>query len=206
MKTIILNNKTRYFSKDLTKLFTLVLREYKRTTFDFKHKIVNVTCIYRRWNDRQCSGSVEYYNSNNILIKIPKNYKKSKLSFSQQERINYKNLIEEYVGQEIKEDGDTLEQSITRTFLHLLDFCRGRTNGKIISSELRDISYLPEDLIIREKKSPIKKKKTVDIKVTKLLERKKKWESKLMRCENAITKINRQVKYYEKKQNSTESV
>lgn len=198
MKTVILTNNTEYFNKDLEKLFTLVLREYKRTAFDFKHKIVYVTCFYRKRNDRQSSGTA-YYNRNHIVIKVPKNYTKPKLTLKEQERIRYKNLIEEYVGTDIKPDGDTLEQAITRTFLHLLDFCRRRTNGNIISPELRDISYLPEDLIIREKKPPLKKKKTDDNKITVLLERKKKWESKLKRCTTAIKKIEKQVKYYNKK-------
>lgn len=177
MKTIKLTNKTEYFTKDLEKLLTLVFKEYKRTAFDFKFSTVNVSCVYRRKNDGISSGYA-WYNTNNLILKLPKNYN-NKLSPSQKERNAYKDSIAEYVGIEIKPDGDTFEQHITRTFLHLLDICRGRTNGNIIDANLRNISYLPDDLIIRVKQPPIKKKKTDDTKLLVLNQRMQKWESKL---------------------------
>lgn len=202
MKTIFLTNKTEYFTKDLEKLFTLVLAEYKRTAFDFKFNTVNVMCVYRKRNDGSSNGSA-FYNKNNIIIKLPKDFNKKKLTPAQKERNVYKNIIEEYVGEEIKPDNDTFEQHITRTFLHLLDFCRGRRNGDIINANLRNISYLPKDLIIKVKQPPLKKKKTDTTKLLVLVSRMKKWVSKLKRCETAIKKIEKQVKYYQKKQTIT---
>jgi hypothetical protein len=203
MKTIKLTNKTDYFTRDLEKLFTLVLREYKRTTFDLKYTTLNVACVYRKRNDGTCNGYA-WYNTNNIIVKLPKNYNKKKLTPFQKERNAYKDSIAEYVGVEIKPDGDTFEQHITRTFLHLIDICRGRTNGNIIDAQLRNISYLPDDLIVRVKQPPVKKKKTDDTKLNVLNDRMKKWESKLKRCETAIKKIAKQIKYYEKKKSLQE--
>jgi len=172
MKTIKLDNRTHYFSKDLNKLFALVLKEYKRLNFDFKFKTVNVKCIYRKTKDGFCGGYA-YYNNNFVCMKLSK------------ERRGY--------------GTDSFAQAIARTFHHELDHCKGLSHGNMKAEHHRDISYVAPDFLIREKKPAVKLKKTPDHKVTVLLERKKKWESKLKRCKNAITKIERQVKYYEKK-------
>lgn len=179
-KPIILTNKTHYNSKDLIKLFTLVFREYKRTAFNLKFPTIRITCEYRRIKDGFCGGYA-YYNANYIEMRLPKI------------KAGYGN--------------DTFEQNITRTFLHELDHCRGMKHGSMPNDLKRNISYLPADLIVREKKPKVKIKKTDDLKIQALLIRKKGWESKLKRCNTALKKIAKQIKYYEKKQqNQPESV
>lgn len=202
MKILELTNNTHYFKKDLEKLLTLVFQEYKRNDYKkifarYQYDTIRVFCKYRKvagWNTS--------YQQNFIVLKLPKL------------RVN--------------ENNETFEQNIVRAFLHELDYCCGvpqyskprdsdrklQVNAlneilgasfKISKHDMnRDISYLPADLIVREKGSTVKKK-TPDLKVTVLLERKKKWESRMKRCKNALTKIERKIKYYEKKKN-TETV
>jgi L-lysine 2,3-aminomutase len=104
-------------------------------------------------------------------------------------------------------DGETFEQTITRTFIHELDHCRGMKHGEMPDDRKRNISYLPADLIVGEKKAKVKVKKTADDKITVLLKRKKTWETKFKRANTALKKIAKQIKYYQKKQqNTVESV
>lgn len=175
MKTKIqLENHTNYLSRDLKKLFTLVVNEYKRTRFNFKFNTVRVKCIYRRKKDSFCGGYA-YYNNNLVVMKLPK----VKSGYYQTE---------------------TFEQNIARTFMHECDHCRGMKHGEMPDDKYRDVSFIPTDLIVKEKAEPKKVKKTIDDKVNALLVRKENWEAKLKRCENALKKINTKIKYYEKKQ------
>lgn len=175
MKTkILLENHTKYYSRDLKRLLTLTVNEYKRTRFNFKFPTVRVKCIYRKTKDSFCGGYA-YYNHNVVVLKLPK----IKSGY-------YK--------------GESFEQNIARTFMHECDHCRGMKHGEMPDDKKRDVSFVPADIVIKEKEEPKKVKKTVDDKVNALLARKEKWEAKLKRCQNALKKINTSIKYYEKKQ------
>jgi len=171
MSTILIRNQTHYYSKDIQKLFEACLREYRRLHFDFKFTSVNVRCIYRRTKDGFCGGYA-WYNNNHVVMKLPK--------------------IKGSYG------ADTFEQRIARTFLHELDHCRGKSHGQMMSDKYRNVSFVV-GFDIREKKEPVKKKQDVSTKQGKLMEQKKRWESKMKRFKTAIIKINRRVKYYEKR-------
>lgn len=175
MKTKIdLENHTNYNSSDLKKLFSLVVNKYKRTRFNFKFDTLRIKCIYRKKKDGFCGGYA-YYNNNLVVLKLPK------------VKTGYY-------------EGETFEQNISRTLMHECDHCRGMKHGSMPDDKNRDVSFIPEDLIVRVKEKPKKVKKTDDDKINALLVRKKNWEAKLKRCENALKKINTKIKYYEKKQ------
>jgi len=172
MKTILLNNQTHYNSRDLTKLFATVLKEYKRVSFNFKFDTVRVKCIYRRTKDGFCGGYA-YYHNNIVVMKLPK----SKMPY----------------------DSDTFEQRIARTFHHELDHCRGMKHGEMIKDSSRRLDYIGAEFHIKENGVKAKPVKTTDTKIESLLKRKKSWESKRKRCETALKKLAKQIKYYEKK-------
>ena len=180
MKTIIINNKTHYFTKDLEKIFKEVLVKYKRVTFDFKFKTVRVTCIYRKTKDGFCGGYA-WYNDNEVVMKLPK----IKMGYG----------------------SDTFEQRLARTFHHELDHCRGKRHGDMVADKHRDVSYINDEFLVRVKKPIEKRKKTNEDKIKSIWKRIESWSSKKKRAENAIKKLTKQVKYYQKKnQNAQRSI
>jgi len=169
---ITLKNETKYRSKDLKMLFEICFKAYKQTNWNLKYDNINVRCIYRRTKDGFCGGYA-WYNHNAVVMKLPK------------EKRPY--------------EKDTFEQRIARTFLHELDHCKGLRHGSMMADSQRNISFLPADISVEPYKEPEKKTKEVADKVTVLLSRRKRWEGKLKRSQNAIRKINKQIKYYELK-------
>lgn len=170
-KEIKLNNKTKFRSDDLSKLFQLCYLHYHRLN-NVKFSWVGVLCIYRRVKDGFCGGYA-YYNHNHITMKLPKD----KRPYGH----------------------DSFEQRLARTFLHELDHCRGLTHGGMMNDTHRNLSFLPSDIQVREYALKVKQIPTVNTKLESLFKRKAKWESKIKRGQTAIKKINRQVKYYERK-------
>lgn len=173
MKTIKLYNKTNYRESDLVRLLSICFEHYKRLN-PCKFTYVNVSCIYRKIKDGWCGGHA-YIDSNNVTLKLPKQILKGSSGYYS-----------------IKE--------IANTFLHELDHCMGLRHGEMQADHKRDMSFLPlEDIQIREYAQPVKKIPTDHSKVDSLLNRKKKWESKIKRGQTAIKKINKQIRYYENK-------
>ncbi len=171
--TVKLDNSTHYRSRDLAKLFMVVFQNYKRERPDFTRTSMFVGCIYRRTKDGFCGGYA-YYNSGHVVMKLPK--VKTERGYS---------------------SNDTFAQGIARTFHHELDHCYGLKHGNMVSEHIRNVKYI--DFDIAEKSKPQKKEKTDDIKIISLQERRKKWESKIKRAKTAIVKINRTLKYYDRK-------
>ena len=71
---IHLVNHTHYLSSDLMRIFKLVVDDYAKNFFDWKHESLIIRCVYRRLRDGFCGGWA-YYNNNQITLKLSKDYK-----------------------------------------------------------------------------------------------------------------------------------
>lgn len=143
--------------------------KYYHKYYNFPARL-NLTCINRRKDDGFCGGSA-YYNSNLVTLKLPR---------------------------QDKYGSDNITQRIVRTLYHELMHCRGLKHGDMSQDcliEIPDVSGFQ----LRRYAEIVKPKTTIDDKIRKLLERRRNWESKLLRAENAIKKLDKKVKYYHSK-------
>lgn len=209
-----LKNNTQYFTKDLKKLFMLCLKSYKRTNFNFKHEVMNVTCNYRRIKDGFCGGYA-YYNAPHVTMLLPKEDKPYAYIYSMEQGRscnkyfhsvdNLDITLEEFLAQNphAVHQQVTLEQRIAQTFLHELDHTKGMKHAGMMPDFKRDISFLPSDFKLRTK---AQKEKVVlssadkDVKKhTQLQALYAKWAKRKKNAERKIATLSKKMKYYEKK-------
>lgn len=186
-KSINLTNKTHYLSKDLKRFFATILKRYRKTDYDLKFETFNIECTYSR---KGVVTSEAWLGQNRMVLKMPKEIalfnKSSKLR-----NINSDfGIFDDVSGKE------SFEEAVAMNFMWCLDIARG-----INKQMQRDVSFVNTDdkLKIGSKAPVIKLKKNDSIKLTTLQKRAKVWESKMKRCENALAKLNKQIKYYQKK-------
>jgi len=171
MRDITIDNRTVYREDDLRRIFSAVLRDYHRRVSERPRTIV-VRCVYRRLKDGFCGGYA-HYNSGNVCLKLPK------------EPIIYQ--------------GEPAVERIARTLHHELDHCRGLRHGEMTHDANRDLSCVTGLTLRKRSLAKPKATPTPDDKLTRLIERRKRWETKAKRCESALRKLTRQIRGYERR-------
>jgi len=178
---ITLKNETHLVTKDLKRFIKRCLEEFNKYYFvkhAYRNKL-NISVVYKKLDNY--IGGYAYYNSRTIQIKIPKDFKQIDSTLSGRQ---YSYIFE-----------------FAQTMFHELEHCEGKYH-----KEMRNfwkMSYptpWANDYIINYKEPKPKQIKTPDMKLSKKLlsleNRKKNWESKLRRAQNALKIINRQTNYY----------
>lgn len=196
--SINLTNETLFLAKDLKKFFAIVLKHYNVTQFNVNKKIevASVKCVVSRKNDL----TYEYFNQGMITMKLPKEVALYNQSDSLRNLNDTSGIFEE--ADEAKFGKDSFEVKLAKYFLSALKVSRGVIGRQYDSDiENENVSFLPPSLKIRSKQPAVKAKKTPDVKLKTLKNLKKNWESKMKRCQNAIKKLDKKIKYYEKKTN-----
>lgn len=176
---IEIKNLTLLNTKDLRKLIKRSLNEFNSYYF-IKHSQsteLHVKIIYKKESKRgQWIGGYAWYNTRSIVIKIP---------------IPLKEL-----------NGECCYK-LVQVIFHELEHCEGKRHRDMRNHH---ITPYPTDwareytIHSKEVKLSVKSpsNKVID-KINTLEGRKKSWVSKLKRSQNAIKKINTQLKYYEKR-------
>lgn len=194
-KEVELVNETHYLAKDLKKIIAVIFKHYKKHNFSPKVKacnLVKVKCVYSRKNIVNCEANAS---NNFIKLKLPKEVQ----LFNRSEKLRKANHNIGILDDDSKDEGfglESFEARVAKCIVWSLDF-----NLQNINREFKSINvdFLPKDIKIGEKQPQVKEKKTVDTKLIALQKLKANWERKLKRCENAIDKLDKKIKYYEKK-------
>lgn len=177
-KKITLDNRTEYRSDDILRIANAVMLGYHKA--HATPETLRLKCIYRRIRDGFCGGYA-YYNDNLVILKLSKDVDK---------------VYE-------RKEGDDQAMNIARTILHELAHCRGLRHGDMRINgghdSKFDVEYVrgfPVRMKAETKPAPAP---TDQDKVAKLQARRKRWTAKVKRAETAIKKIDRALRYYERK-------
>lgn len=193
--SINLINETQFLAKDLKKFFAIVLKNHNSKSLVKKVEVVTVKCI----NSRKNVLTYEYVSNGMITMKLPKEIALYNQSDSLRVLNDTTGIFEE--ASEERFGKESFEIQVAKFFQSALKASRGNYTPRYWSDILKNesVDYLPANLKIREKNPVVKVKKTPDTKLVALKALRKNWESKMKRCENAIKKLDKKIKYYEKK-------
>lgn len=175
-RKVQIDNETPYSTRDLRKLFTAVFRNYQKKHLNPPR--IRVYCYMSKSQDPNWCSGYAYLNSTRLALGLPR-----------------------------AQDGygeDTFSQRIARTLLHELDHCRGLSHGDMnirgnLHGQKYDVSPYAHFAIKKRLSVSLPPPSTKD-KIQKLLTKRKKWESKLKRAKTAISKLDKQTRYYTRKE------
>jgi len=190
-----IQNETKYLTRDLKKMSNLVLKNFFKNNKYKRHLIEENLTIEVKNGRRTITGGAQKNGNkiSKIILALPKNVQEIQRS----EKLR---AIGSKIG--LLDDDTANFQSATMSFEEEIASYLTRILLTVDSfqkvPETVDVSFVPKDFQIIERNTEPKKKTDHD-KLHDLYKRKKAWTSKMKRCENAIDKIEKKIKYYKKK-------
>lgn len=172
-----ITNKTNYDTKYLRRLF-LACEKHEGTNYQTRRiKII--------WARRNCIHGYAYYNSNSVVLKLPKQYR-------------HFEVVDGCTTRD-KEFTPLNAKRLAQIYIHETGHNHGLYHKDMQDYWIIDVSWMPDESVPIKQVTIKPKPNIIETRANKAQKKLVKWTGKLNRAKTYVRKYQRQVKYYEKK-------